>query len=216
MDIIKRGFGSQLKAIRKLKNFTQEKLAEEIGINLRQLARIEAGESFVSSETLFKICDVLEISPQILFDFDILESSLKTGTDNTMHFSVIKAGNVIQLIPSFKAEEYEKTEGYNSLSKDFDAKMKEIAKRTGKDIFVDEIQDGNSLRTKVFKPSGDIEIKDAKDENVLLEMLKDKILSVSNDKKKLEFINLAIDSLTDKNALNELKTLIKGIELIQE
>ena len=69
LDIIKQKFGERLKAIRRLNNLTQEKLAEKIGINLRQLARIEAGGSFISSETLLSICLVLQISPSLLFDF---------------------------------------------------------------------------------------------------------------------------------------------------
>ena len=76
MDIIKRGFGEQLKVMRKIKGLTQESLAERIGINLRQLARIEAGESFVSSQTLYKICNVLEVSPMVLFNFDLEQEVL--------------------------------------------------------------------------------------------------------------------------------------------
>lgn len=128
MNVIKKGFGNRLKILRKSQNLTQEKLAEKIGINLRQLARIEAGESFVTADTLFNICKVLGISPNMLFEFEI--------------------------------QELEK-----------------------------------------------------KEENMLLKTLEKNISSISNETKKIEFLNLAYNSLFDKNALNELKTTIKGIEL---
>ena len=128
MNVIKKGFGNRLNILRKSQNLTQEKLAEKIGINLRQLARIEAGESFVTADTLFNICKVLGISPNMLFEFEI--------------------------------QELEK-----------------------------------------------------KEENMLLKTLEKNISSISNETKKIEFLNLAYNSLFDKNALNELKTTIKGIEL---
>lgn len=82
MDIIKKGFGICLKNMRKEKNLTQEKLAEKIGINLRQLARIEAGESFVTSDTLLKICNVLETSPHKLFDFNLTNNETNQSDVN--------------------------------------------------------------------------------------------------------------------------------------
>ena len=208
MDIIKKGFGSRLKIVRKLKNYTQEKLAEDIGINLRQLARIEAGESFVTSETLVRICSVLEISPYVLFDFDIQEDVLMTGTGESVHFSVIKSGNILQLVPTEN-----KTQNYSSLSENFDDKMREMAKRVKKALFVDEISDGKVLQTKIFKPNGEVEIINKNGADELFSSLKEKISKISNDNKKIEFMNLAYDALTNKDALNELKILIKGIEL---
>lgn len=68
MDNITKSFGESLKRNRKLKNLTQGKLATLVGINLRQLARIEAGESFVTSDTLQKLCEVLNIQPKNLFE----------------------------------------------------------------------------------------------------------------------------------------------------
>ena len=211
MDIIKKNFGEKLKNLRKIKGFTQEKLAEKIGINLRQLARIEAGESFISSETLFNICIILEISPGLLFDFDVLNETLMTGSGEVVHFNVINNGNVIQLLPK-NIQNYEaSTSDYKENLKDLDDRMKALASKIHREIIVDELQDGIVYLTKIFKPSGEIEIRNNK--NSLLEDLKNKIKFIANDQMKLEFLNLALDSLTNKDALNELKILIKGIEL---
>ena len=138
MDIIKKQFGKQLKSLRKSKKYTQESLSESIGINLRQLARIEAGESFVSSETLYKICKTLQVSPKNLFDFTI-------NQDNSEN----------------------------------------------KNLIINE-----------------------KVENLFKE-LEDKIKNISDNEQKLEYMLLAYKSMQDKNAVNELKLLIRGIELTQ-
>lgn len=137
MNCIKKAFGSRLKSLRKSRNLTQEQLAEQIGINIRQLARIEVGESFITADTLYNICKILEISPSLLFDFEI---------DNKMHLNVL-----------------------------------------------DEV-DNDSLYNNY-------------------QLLKEKILTIDKNKAKLEFMNVAFDSLTSRDALEQLKLFIKGIEL---
>lgn len=212
MDIIKKGFGNNLKDLRKIRNFTQEKLAESIGINLRQLARIEAGESFVSSETLLKICTALDVTPKSLFDYDISEAYLMTGTGNNVHFSVIKSGNIIQLVKDVnKIADEQNTEPVQ----DIDEKMLNMAKRLQKEITVDEIRDGVVAYTKIYKPNGETKIKNDNSANTDYELLKEKINKISNDSRKLDFMNLAFDSLSSSQALSQLKILIKGIELTQ-
>lgn len=215
MDIIKKGFGSRLKIIRIMNKLTQEKLSEKIDINLRQLARIEAGESFVSSETLYNICSVLSISPDVLFDFDLEEEALMTGARQNLHFSVIKTGNVIKLVSATKNNAYFSEQDYNFLCKVFDEKMAAMSKRVGKEIFVDEVKDGNVIATKIFRPDGDAETIRKQNIETQLDILKEKITSISKDEKKLEFMNLAYDALSNKNALNELKMMIRGIEITQ-
>lgn len=69
MSAFTKHFGKRLKSLRTMQNITQEKFAEKIGINLRQLARVEAGESFIRAVTLENICKVLNIYPSELFDF---------------------------------------------------------------------------------------------------------------------------------------------------
>ena len=69
MQNIKKLFGLKLKQVRINKNLTQEKLAELVDINPRQLSRIESGNSFPSVSTLEKICTVLDVLPVDLFNF---------------------------------------------------------------------------------------------------------------------------------------------------
>ena len=153
MDIIKRGFGEQLKVMRKIKGLTQESLAERIGINLRQLARIEAGESFVSSQTLYKICNVLEVSPMALFNFDLEHEVLMTGTGQTLHLNVVKSGNVITFVPKQRNTDTDLLQ-----EEDFESRMATLAQRLQKDINVTEIENGIEVCHKTFKPGGEIKV----------------------------------------------------------
>ena len=87
-------FGQNLKKLRKKKHLTQEKLAEMIGVNQRQLTR----RSFVSSETLEKLYFALGVSFDQLFDFELEDvEMLLTGTDNIAVFRAVKSGNLISL-----------------------------------------------------------------------------------------------------------------------
>ena len=214
--MIKKKFGEQLKTLRKIANLTQEQLAEDIGINLRQLARIEAGESFVSSDTLYNICRVLNVSPKSLFDFYLQEEVLKSGTGECVYLNFIKKDNVIKL--AFK-EKNNKVNNTNIsdlfIEQSFDAKMIALAKRLQKPILVSEVIDGTEVSTKKYFLDGEIKIINNIQENSLFLSLKNKINNIADDRKKIEYMNLAYDSLFSKEALNELKTLIKGIELIQ-
>lgn len=215
MDIIKSRFGEQLKTIRNLKGFTQEALAEKIGINWRQLARIEAGESFIKSDTLFKICSTLSISPSILFDFEIQKPLSMTGTDNQLHFNIIKTGNLIKLVAKNEIEKNQISSTNNTNQEDFfNNKMLSIAQKLQKNIIVDEQENGITISQKTYTPNGEIKIheKHQNKENSL-EQLKEKLSKIANDNKKLEYINLAFESLYNKKALEQFQYLIKGLEL---
>lgn len=62
-------FGKTLKNIRKEKGFSQEILAEKIGIEIHNLSKIETGSSFPRIKTLIKIMEILNIEPIELFNF---------------------------------------------------------------------------------------------------------------------------------------------------
>ena len=68
-------FGRKVKNLRKLHNYTQEKMSELIDIDVRQVARIEAGESLPSVETLQKMAKILDVTPNDLLNFDNNETN---------------------------------------------------------------------------------------------------------------------------------------------
>ena len=72
-------FGEKIRNLRKYKKITQEKLAELIDIDVRQVARIEAGESLPSIPTLLKFCSVLSVTPNDLLAFSSEESTASSS-----------------------------------------------------------------------------------------------------------------------------------------
>lgn len=62
-------FGLNVVYYRKKKHLTQLKLAELVDIDRSHISAIELGNVGVSFDVIFKLCEVLEISPKHLFDF---------------------------------------------------------------------------------------------------------------------------------------------------
>ena len=54
--------GSRIKALRIAKNFTQEQVAEKIGISRQKYARIESGVNSITLDILSKIAEVLGVT----------------------------------------------------------------------------------------------------------------------------------------------------------
>ena len=73
MDI-KSLFGKKIKQYRILRGYTQEQLAEMLNISQRTLSGIECGNNFLTAQTMEKILEVLEISPDELFYMEYLKS----------------------------------------------------------------------------------------------------------------------------------------------
>lgn len=62
-------FGLNVVYYRKRKRLTQMKLAELVEIDRSHISAIELGNVGVSFDVIFKLCEVLEITPKQLFDF---------------------------------------------------------------------------------------------------------------------------------------------------
>ena len=82
-------FGQKLKNLRKLHNFTQEKMSELIDSDLRQVARIEAGESLPSVVTLQRMAKILAVTPNDLLNFEndeanTIKTSLKSDINDIL------------------------------------------------------------------------------------------------------------------------------------
>lgn len=61
--------GLNISYYRRLKNLSQEKLAELINISRTHMSRIENADCAVSLDVIFDICEALNISPEKLFEF---------------------------------------------------------------------------------------------------------------------------------------------------
>ena len=65
-------FGKNLRLARLAKGFTQEQLANELGVEISQISRIERGVINTSITTLYSISKVLNVDISELFVFDWL------------------------------------------------------------------------------------------------------------------------------------------------
>ncbi len=66
---IQEKLGKRIQYLRKIKGYSQEIFAEKIDIATTTLSSIETGNAFMTSQTLEKILEILEITPDELFTF---------------------------------------------------------------------------------------------------------------------------------------------------
>ena len=62
-------FGLNVVYYRKRKKLTQLQLAELVDVDRSHISAIELGNVGVSMDVIFKLCEVLKITPKELFDF---------------------------------------------------------------------------------------------------------------------------------------------------
>ena len=66
---IKNLLGKKVKRLRKMRGYTQEKFAEMIGIDPKNVSRIENGNNYPSADTLTAIAKALNVDIYELFVF---------------------------------------------------------------------------------------------------------------------------------------------------
>lgn len=62
-------FGLNIVYYRKRKKITQLQLAELVDCDRSHISAIELGKVGVSFDVIFKLCEVLDVTPKELFDF---------------------------------------------------------------------------------------------------------------------------------------------------
>ena len=72
-----RCMGKRIKSARKAKGLTQQKLGDLVGLNEKTISMIESDNALTRLDTLIKICDILEVSPNYL----LLDSSKTALTE---------------------------------------------------------------------------------------------------------------------------------------
>lgn len=95
----------RIKSIRKSKGLTQEKMAKSLEISVNSYREIESGKTNLINTKLFKICDILEISPGKLLmgelsreeyvkEIRLLKSLHKEEMDKLEHYYKIKVAEL--------------------------------------------------------------------------------------------------------------------------
>lgn len=95
---IKKQFGAKIKRLRQKRGLTQEQLAEKVDIATRTLSGIETGENFVTSDTLEKFLEVLDVSSSELFAFDHIKPQDDLKNEVINDIQNLKDRNKIEII----------------------------------------------------------------------------------------------------------------------
>lgn len=72
--------GQNIQTIRKLEGLTQQELANQIGINLQSLSKIERGVNYPTFDTLENITEVLQITPNELLSGELTSTAHMEST----------------------------------------------------------------------------------------------------------------------------------------
>ena len=73
----KKLLGAKIKEIRKKRELSQEKIAEQVGIDPKHFSRIEVGVNYPSLNTLEKIAQSLNVEIEDLFNFHHIKNNLE-------------------------------------------------------------------------------------------------------------------------------------------
>lgn len=217
MTNLKEQFGKRIKELRKNRGLTQEKLAELIGLNQRQLTRIESGVNFASSETITKLAIALEVEPRCFFEFDweCEVSYLKTGTDERPVLKLVEKNNIVT-VKSTSVEPKEIKEIRKIPADKSEESMINLAKKLSKPVTVEYFSDKLRVGVKTYYPDGTIENlikeKEAFTEKRINSVI-DQIKKLSSDPRQLEYFELASNALKDKKSFEEFKFFLKGVEM---
>ena len=89
-DQICETLGENIKKYRKLRGLTQEKLAESLSLEIKSLSLIETGNCFVSSKTLAKLSEVLNVTPSDLLDNPNIKNTERLFQDAQKALELLK------------------------------------------------------------------------------------------------------------------------------
>jgi len=73
-------FGRKVRAVREAGQLSREQASEKSGITANYLGEVERGEKWPSLEIICAIAAALNVSPQMLFDFEAQETDPSTLT----------------------------------------------------------------------------------------------------------------------------------------
>lgn len=92
-DRICKALGENIKKYRKLGGYTQETLAEAMGMEIKSLSLIETGKGFISANTLAKLSEILHVTPSELFEISDLSENEKLYNEAQKCLEIIKNDN---------------------------------------------------------------------------------------------------------------------------
>ena len=215
MSELSKAVGKNIKKYRKLRGLSQESLSEQIGIQPRQMSKLETGIHLPSGKTIESICAILDIKPSDLFNLEYMpcsRSGLLEGTYNLSDYRVLKNENEYQLLNrEDKTRDILTTKSSNCIEERF----REISYRTKTTLCVEYYENNRYANTIIYYPDGSCKIFDAENNTLVNKLLKE-IIKISKDINKLEFIQLAINALDNADVIPELELMLRGLKLAKK
>ena len=98
--------GEQIRAQRRKKGLSQERLAEMTGVSRQAVTKWEAGQTLPSTENLFRLADIFDVSVDVLVGTSVKQAAPAEQTDAAERTDMAE-----QLYRLYKKERKEKSEG---------------------------------------------------------------------------------------------------------
>jgi DNA-binding XRE family transcriptional regulator len=215
----------RLKFLRKNLGLRQQDMANSLNVPFTAISKYELGIIKPSSEILARIANTYDVNLNWLLTgsggmFIHAEVIAMTGTYGHPHLRLIKTDSNIKVqnlaesdVSDDDIENLESTDSLNS-----DEQMTKLAQKLQKPLTIEYFEKGIKNTTKIFYPDGSIEsvLAEIERKEIYIENLKQKIEDLADNKDKLEFVELAINTFESADALKQLKLLIKGMELAKK
>ena len=190
-------FAQRLKHLRKELNLKQDDLAKACNVKLTAISKYE--------------------NELIKPGFDML-SKIGLAYNINLNWLVNELGSMFLETPQRRLVK----DGTNNFTVEVDdnAEVEMVTVKTDthsleltNDLKVEYYGVDNENYVKIYRKSGEVEYCKANTTDENLQQIIQKLQTVCHDKNQLDFIITAINALENEQALNELKALIKGIEL---
>lgn len=191
-------FSQRLKRLRKDLNLRQDDLARACGVKLTAISKYENELIKPAFEMLSKIGMAYNVNLNWLIN-EIGGMFIETPSRR-----LIKTGS-----GDFITEETEDNTQQTVMSDEHNLQLES-------DLRVEYYGANNETMTKIYRKDGKIEYNAPEKHGTKNQKLYSKIEELSKDENKYEFVMTAINALSDEKALNELKILIKGMDLAKK
>lgn len=122
-------YGEKIKTIRELRGFSQEYMADKLGIAQNTYSKIETGQTNLKIDTLIKLAEILGVSPMdivsnqpAIINFESNHGT-KQGIAHVEHFYIYQREFVEKMVASKDSEIQHLKEIISGLLKDKDSMM---------------------------------------------------------------------------------------------
>ena len=214
-------FRTRFRELRKTLSITLREMSEDLGIPLSSISKYEQGIIKPGVEILSKLAKCYKVNLNwlianqgLMFEKKELELAAATGSD--IRVRLVKYSTSVK-IQSLSNEFFEKTLNPKSITSDESEKyIQKVSKDIKKAVTVEFSNTGDDDKVKVFYPDGKVTVLNREEDsfrNKLLMKVKSKLDTLPYAYNKLEFLDIAIDSLEDKASFDHLKALVKGMDI---